>query len=52
VLLIPALRCDDHSVNTTQGDSRFNERRIGLDYTPFDVGDEDTLKQWHAHLER
>jgi catechol 2,3-dioxygenase-like lactoylglutathione lyase family enzyme len=34
----------------TKGDTGFDEHRIGLDHLAFDAGDEDTLRQWHAHL--
>lgn len=50
----PALRDhkSDYVNTTTQSDSRFDERRIGLDHLAFDVGDENELSEWHAHLER
>jgi glyoxylase I family protein len=35
-----------------QSDRKFDEHRIGLDHLAFDAGNEDALKQWHAHLER
>jgi glyoxylase I family protein len=33
-----------------QHDTRFDERRIGLDHLAFDVGGADALDQWLAHL--
>jgi glyoxylase I family protein len=30
----------------------FDEHRIGLDHLAFDVGHEESLRAWHAHLER
>ncbi|MDP9333057.1 MAG: VOC family protein [Actinomycetota bacterium] len=36
----------------TQDGSRFDEHRIGLDHLAFDVGDDESLSQWHEHLGR
>jgi catechol 2,3-dioxygenase-like lactoylglutathione lyase family enzyme len=35
-----------------QDDSRFDEHRVGLDHLAFDVGDDESVRQWHVHLER
>jgi glyoxylase I family protein len=36
----------------SQLDISFDEHRLGLDHLAFDVGDDEALTRWHAHLER
>ena len=53
VLADPRLAADHRIASIRRSERpRVDEHRIGLDHLAFDTGDEDGLKQWHAHLER